>query len=69
MIFEPFFLESYMTGIKEMISLLGNTGTDLCRLRAAYIHKSFRILQRYDILKLTAFRSQIKDTRCFLWQV
>ena len=37
MIFEPFFLESYMTGIKEMISPLGNTGTDLCRLRAAYI--------------------------------
>ena len=36
---------------------------------AGGVHKSFRILQRYDILKLTAFRSQIKDKRCFLWQV
>ena len=36
---------------------------------AGGVHKSFRILQRCAILKLTAFRSQIKEKRCFLWQV
>ena len=56
--------EEFMTEIKEMISSLVNTTE---AVKGA--NKSFCILQRCAILKLTAFRSQIKDKRCFLWQV
>ncbi len=33
---------------------------------AGSVHKNFRDLQRYAILKLTVFGSQIKVVRCFL---